>query len=87
MTLGSCSEAFVRLFFVVLKFGVTNIGWAITFIIFFILLWWIVKKFGLGPFWGIILVLVVFLIAFLAIAWMTDAPLCEAANIISGWLM
>lgn len=87
MALGSCSEAFVRLFFVIIKFGITNIGWAITFLLFIIILWWVVKKFGLGPFWGIILTFIVLLVAFLLTAWMIDAPLCEAANVIGEWLV
>lgn len=99
MALNPCIEAFVRLFFIAVKFGINNLGWAITALLIFFVYFWLVyhfvtliaKRFGikifveaLAPFIAIILALV---IPFIITAWLTGAPVCEAANIISEWLV
>ena len=99
MALNPCVEAFVRLLFVAVKFGMDHIGWGITALLIFFVYFWLVyqivlfiaRRFGikifveaLAPVIGIILAVV---IPFIITAWLTGAPICEAADIISEWLV
>lgn len=83
MVLADCATGLLRLFFVLIKFGIDHIGWAITFVIALWLLLWFFQKFGVGYFQSVIILFVIFLVFFFATAWYTGAPLCQFADEVS----